>query len=150
MDEEDLIDLAAQPWPDSLGGLHLLTFWVDKLSSWFNMAESRFRLQDITREQTRYKYLVAALSKEDVSLVLDIVKNPSSYHPNTALKERLLESHQLSNYQQVALLFCMEQLGGRKPSELLAAMLELCSRGHETSIFFTHLFFQRLPAEPEP
>jgi hypothetical protein len=41
----------------------------------------------------------------------------------------------------------MEPLGGRKPSELLAAMLELCPRGHETSIFFTHLFLKRLPAE---
>jgi hypothetical protein len=41
----------------------------------------------------------------------------------------------------------MEPLGGHKPSELLAAMLELCPRGHETSIFFTHLFLERLPAE---
>jgi hypothetical protein len=41
----------------------------------------------------------------------------------------------------------MEPLGGRKPSELLASMLELCLQGHETSIFFTHLFLERLPAE---
>jgi hypothetical protein len=41
----------------------------------------------------------------------------------------------------------MEPLGGRKPSELLAALLELCPRGHKTSIFFTHLFLERLPAE---
>ncbi len=41
----------------------------------------------------------------------------------------------------------MEPLGGRKPSELLASMLELCSRGHESSIFFTHLFLESLPAE---
>jgi hypothetical protein len=26
-------------------------------------------------------------------------------------------------------------------------MLELCPRGHETSIFFTHLFLERHPAE---
>jgi hypothetical protein len=45
------------------------------------------------------------------------------------------------------MLFRMEPLGGRKLSELLAAMLELCPRGHETSIFFTHLFLERLPAE---
>jgi hypothetical protein len=45
------------------------------------------------------------------------------------------------------MLFRIEPLGGRKLSELLAAMLELCPRGHETSIFFTHLFLGRLPAE---
>jgi hypothetical protein len=36
---------------------------------------------------------------------------------------------------------------GRKPSELLASMLELCPRGHETNIFFMHLFLERLPAK---
>jgi hypothetical protein len=147
MDEEDLIDFAAQPRVEGLGGLRLPTFWVDKPASWFITAESQFRLHGINREQNRYDYLVAALSKEAVSLVLDIVENPPQHHTYTALKERLLESHQLNDYQRVSLLFCMEPLGGRKPSELLAAMLELCPRGHETSIFFTHLFLERLPAE---
>ena len=41
----------------------------------------------------------------------------------------------------------MEPLGARRPSELLAAMLEACPRGQETNIFFTHLFLCRLPAE---
>ena len=41
----------------------------------------------------------------------------------------------------------MEPLGGRRPSELLAAMLDLCPRGQESNIFFTHLFLERLPAE---
>jgi uncharacterized membrane protein YgcG len=64
-----------------------------------------------------------------------------------ALKQSLLDSHQLSDYQRIAALNRMEPLGGRKPSELLASMLELCPRGHETSIFFTHLFLERLLAE---
>jgi hypothetical protein len=132
---------------DGLGGLRLPTFWVDKPASWFITAESWFRLYGINREQTRYDFLVAALSKEAVSLVLDIVESPPGHHPYTALKERLLESHQLKDYQRVSLLLRMEPLGGRKPSELLAAMLELCPRGHETSIFFTHLFLERLQAE---
>ncbi len=41
----------------------------------------------------------------------------------------------------------MELLGGRKPSELLASMLELCPQGQETSIFFMYLFLERLQAE---
>jgi hypothetical protein len=51
------------------------------------------------------------------------------------------------DYQKNAALHKMVPLGGRKPSELLASMLELCPRGHESSIFFTHLFLERLPAE---
>ena len=41
----------------------------------------------------------------------------------------------------------MGDLGARRPSELLAAMLELCPRRQETSLFFTHLFLCRLPSE---
>jgi hypothetical protein len=50
----------------------------------------------------------------------------------------------LTDYQKIAALQKMVPLGGRKPSELLAS---LCPRVHETSIFFTHLFLERLTAE---
>ncbi len=93
------------------------------------------------------RVLVSALTKEAVSLVLDVVEHPPERLPYTALKQSLLDSHQLSDYQRIAALHKMEPLGGRKPSELLASMMELCPRGHESSIFFTHLFLERLTAE---
>ncbi len=146
MEDENLIDFN-EARPAGLHSLKLPAFWVDKPVSWFVLAESRFRLHCIHREQTRYDYLVSALKKEAVSLVLDVVEHPPEHHPYSALKQSLLDSHQLSDYQKIAALHKMEPLGGRKPLELLASMLELCPRGHETSIFFTHLFLERLPAE---
>jgi hypothetical protein len=146
MADEDLIDFE-EVRPGGLHSLRLPSFWVDKPVSWFVLAESRFRLHGIHREQTKYDYLVSALTKEAVSLVLDVVEHPPERLPYSALKQSLLDSHQLSDYQRIAALHKMEPLGGRKPSELLASMLELCPRGHETSIFFTHLFLERLPAE---
>ena len=56
-------------------------------------------------------------------------------------------SLKLTDYQKVVSLLKMEPLGARRPSELLAAMLEACPRGQETNIFFTHLFLCHLPAE---
>jgi hypothetical protein len=41
----------------------------------------------------------------------------------------------------------MPALGGRKPSELMAAMLETCPRGEEKTNLFTCIFLQRLPWE---
>ena len=72
---------------------------------------------------------------------------PPLFNPYTALKTRLLDAHQLTDYQRVNQLLKMGDLGARRPSELLAAMLELCPRGQETSLFFTHLFLCQLPAE---
>ena len=59
----------------------------------------------------------------------------------------MLEAHQLTDYQKVNQLLKMESLGARRPSELLAVMLETSPSGQETNNFFTHLFLCRLPAE---
>ena len=72
---------------------------------------------------------------------------PPLFNPYTQLKARLLDAHQLTDFQKVDRLLKMGDLGARPPSELLAAMLELCPRGQETSLFFTHLFMCRLPSE---
>jgi hypothetical protein len=75
MEDENLIDFD-EARPAGLHSLRLPAFWVDKPVSWFVLAESRFRLNSIHREQTRYDYLVSALTKEVVSLVLDVVEHP--------------------------------------------------------------------------
>jgi hypothetical protein len=67
-------------------------------------------------EQNWYDYLVLAITKEAVRLVLDFVEHPPKHHPCTALKQSLLDSHQLTDYQKFAALHKMEPLGGRKPS----------------------------------
>ena len=90
---------------------------------------------------------MGALSKESIGRGLDLIKVPPLFTPYSQLKARLLEAHQLTDNQKVDQLLKMESLGARRPSELLAAMLETCPRGQETNIFFTHLFLCRLPAE---
>jgi hypothetical protein len=146
MEDEDLINFD-EARPAGLHSLKLQAFWVDKPVSWFALAESRFRLHGMHRELTHYDYLVFALTKEAVSLVLDVVEHTTEKLPYSALKQSLLDSHQLSDYQKIVALHKMEPLDSGKPSELLASMLELCPQGHETSIFCTHLFLERLPAE---
>jgi hypothetical protein len=78
---------------------------------------------------------------------MDVIERPDLLQPYTVLKDRLLATHQLSDYQRIARLHKMEPLGARKPSELLSAMLELCPRGEERNVFFVHLFLERLPGE---
>jgi hypothetical protein len=63
------------------------------------------------------------------------------------LKNRLLADHELTKFQRIEALFKVEPLGARKPSELLAQILELCPSGEEKSPFFILLFLQRLPKE---
>ena len=70
---------------------------------------------------------------------------PDPTFPYDRLKEALLASHQLTDFQHVELLLSMEPLGARKPSELVADMWEICPPMQHNSIFFAALFLQRLP-----
>jgi hypothetical protein len=143
---EDLIDFVGPPEP-RFSSMRLPAFWCDKPASWFVLAESCFRLHGVEGEQQRFDLLLSSLSKEALTSVMDIVERPDLLQPYTVLKDRLLAAHELSDYQRIARLHKMEPLGARRPSELLAAMIELCPSGHEDNIFFVHLFLERLPSE---
>ena len=122
-------------------------FWGDNVAAWFASAESRFRMKRIYDEWDRYDIVVAALSKDDIRLVLDVVTAPPDDDPYTTLKERLLSTHVKTDYQRIEEMLAMDSLGSRKPSEMLAHMLELCPAGEERTKFFAYHFLHRLPQE---
>jgi hypothetical protein len=139
------MDNNEQPPHNNHGGsLHLPLFWAENSEAWFGIAKSRFRLRNIEDEQVKFDLVVNALPKECLRTVLDLVTNPPDAYE--AIKERLSEHHNLTEFQRVEKIHAMEALGGRKPSELLHEMLELCPTGHEASPFFLFLFLQRLPS----
>ena len=104
-------------------------------------------MRRITDEIDRYCVVVAALPLESLRLVGHVLEHPPAVQAYSALKQLLLSTHQLTPYQRMEQLFNVEPLGARKPSELLANMLDICPRGEETLSFFSFLFLQRLPRE---
>ena len=86
----------------------------------------------------------AALNKDMVRQVVHLVAEPDPAAPYTRLKEALLASHVLTNFQRVEMLLAMGSLGDRKPSQLLAEMLELCPREEHSIKLFTAIFLQRM------
>ena len=135
------------PPPQRVYNVALPPFWPDRVTAWFATVEARFRLNAVQDEQVKFDLVVNALSESSAGPALDVIERPSASCPYTVLKHRLLSAHQLTDYQKISKLLRMEPLGGRRPSELLAAMMDLCPRGEEGNIFFTHLFLERLPAE---
>jgi hypothetical protein len=53
----------------------------------------------------------------------------------------------MTPYQRAEKLFALPALGSRKPSDLMASVLEICPRGEEKTELFACLFLQRLPRE---
>jgi hypothetical protein len=122
-------------------------FWPHAPALWFSQAECQFIVRGVEDEFHRYCLVVSVLPHESLRLVADIVETPPATQQYTAIKERLLASHQLTGYQRAEKLFAMPALGARKPSDLMAAMLEICPRGEEKTELFACLYLQRLPRE---
>jgi hypothetical protein len=104
-------------------------------------------VKKITDQFTKYCNMVGSLPHESLRMVADIVESPPQETPYLAIKQRLLASQQLTSFQRAEKLFAMPPLGNRKPSDLMAAMLEICPRGEEKTDLFACLFLQWLPRE---
>ena len=87
------------------------------------------------------------MPSESCALVADLVTQPPAVQPFQRLKERLLLSHQLTIVQMAEKILDMPELGDRRPSQLLAAMMEFCPEGEVNSAFFRASFLRRLPKE---
>ena len=112
--EENLIEFDVPP---PFRDIKLPSFWSNKPSSWFALAQSRFPTHGMVGEQAKFDQLVGALSKESIGRVLDLVEVPPLFNPYTQLKARLLDAHQLTDYQKVDQLLKMGDLGARRPSD---------------------------------
>jgi hypothetical protein len=122
-------------------------FWPHTPALWFSQADCQFLVRGVTDSFTRYCHVVAALPHESLRLVADLVETPPEDKPYQQLKDRLMASRQLMRYQRAKRLFAMLALGSRKPSEMMAAMLEVCLRGEEKTDLVACLFLQRVPRE---
>ena len=142
MDNDQLLPMAAMT-----SNIKLPEYWPDAPSLWFSRAECNFLLKNVTDQREKFCSVVTALPREALRLVADLVEAPPADLPYNALKERLLASHQLTDVQKVDLLVDMPLLGDRKPTQLLAAMMEVCPRGQEDSVFMSALFLRKLPPD---
>jgi hypothetical protein len=104
-------------------------------------------VNNVSDQFHRYCLVVASLQHDSLRRVADIVEAPPAGVAYDTIKQRLLASHQMTGFQRAERLFAMPALGARKPSELMAEMLEICPRGEEKTELFACLFLQRLPRE---
>jgi hypothetical protein len=122
-------------------------FWPHAPGIWFARAELRFEVSNVIAERQKFAYTVDALPYESLCLVADLVESPPEVAPYSILKDRLLMSHQLSPVQKAMKLMALPELGNRRPSQMLADLLQVCPPGEHATAFFRASFLQRLPAD---
>ena len=105
----------------------------------------QFSYRRITSQRSRFDHVVASLSPDYATEVRDLLRPPTD-NPYTALKEQLTKRTALSEQRRLQQLFTGEELGDRKPTQLLRKMQQLLGdRPGIDPSFLQELFLQRFP-----
>ena len=125
--------------------LKLPPFWPADPELWFAQVEAQFAYRKITSQRSKFDYVVSSLAPEFAAEVRDLLVNPPADNPYTTLKTQLTKRTTASE-QKLQLLFTSEELGDRKPTQLLRRLQQLLgNRSGIDGSFLRELFLQRLP-----
>ncbi|GBN26831.1 hypothetical protein AVEN_249245-1 [Araneus ventricosus] len=118
-------------------------FWRQNPKLYFAQIESQFAIAGITKDESKYHHVVAAIETDVIAQVSDIILNPPEELKYEALKERLIEQFADSETHRLKLLLQELQLGDDRPTQLLCKMRDLSSQVPEDLL--KNLWLQRLP-----
>ena len=104
------------------------------------------RLNNVASKELWYHYTTWALTSQQKKLVDDIMAmEPTPPDAYEQLKHRLLGLYVKGERERYAKFRQLPDLGGRRPSEMLADMRVLYPKGEEGSNAFRYEFYFRLP-----
>ncbi|XP_015921516.1 uncharacterized protein [Parasteatoda tepidariorum] len=115
---------------------------------WFHMVEATFQLatpKPITESKTKFNYCFAHLPPEVAAVVRDVIITPNAEDPFKKLKEEVIARCGETKSQEIRRLLSGEQLGDRKPSELLRTMQRRAESHEISDSLLLELFLNQLP-----
>jgi len=128
--------------------VHLPPFWPTRPAAWFGAADAAFHLRRVTDGRDKFSYVIAMLGEDQLVQIADVLEVcPPPPDAFERIKQRLIQSHTLDEFQRLDLLLESPALGGQRPSVLLAEMRQLCPSGEVDTKIFRGLFLRRLPQE---
>lgn len=119
--------------------------WTHRIESWFAQAEAQFNLRKIVDDDTKYWYIISALTDEVAERAARIIDQPPSSNKYKAIKDFLLRRYGLKDSQRADLLLSIRSLGDRTPTQLADEMLRINGDNDPNHFLLVQLFVRALP-----
>ena len=146
--DAESIPLPTPPFTAAVS-IKLPPYWSSDPALWFSQVEAQFTTRGITSETTKYAHVVGSLQPEVAQEVRDLLINPPAENPYAQLKSELVKRTSASEQQRLDQLLIAEQLGDRKPTQLLRRMQQLLGESQLEPSIMKQLFLQRLPTNAQ-
>ena len=130
--------------------LKLPPFWPSDPSIWFAQVEAQFQTRNITSQPTKYHHVISVLPPEIAQEIRDILLNPPTSQQYDYLKSELIKRTSVSERKRLHQLLVAEELGDRKPTQLLRKMRQLLGNAELEERILRQLFLKRLPTNVQP
>ncbi|XP_076665014.1 uncharacterized protein LOC143367262 [Andrena cerasifolii] len=124
------------------------TFWPQKVSLWFRQLEAQFVIARITKDGTKFGYVVAQLDGKYAEEVEDIICNPPDTKKYNAIKTELIKRLSDSDKTRVRKLLETEEIGDRTPTQFWRHLKELAGSAVNED-FLTKMWKNRLPVKTQ-
>ncbi|XP_033231683.1 uncharacterized protein LOC117182689 [Belonocnema kinseyi] len=118
-------------------------FWPEKISLWFRQLEAQFSIANITKDSTKFGYVLANLEPRYVEEVEDVIEDPPESGKYEALKIALTKRLSDSSSIRVRKFLEGEEIGDRIPSQFLRHLKNLAGTSVKED-FLQNLWLTRL------
>lgn len=121
-------------------------FWRNDPLIWFAQLEAQFSIADITKDETKFYYVISAVDSEVLKCAQSLILQPPATDKYAQIKKTLIENYSESETSKVRTLLQGIELGDLRPSQLLSRMRDLASN-HISDDIYKSLWLARLPKE---
>ncbi|XP_076178395.1 uncharacterized protein LOC143152312 [Ptiloglossa arizonensis] len=128
--------------------LKIPTFWPQKVALWFRQVEAQFTIGRITKDDTKFGYVVAQLDGKYAEEVEDIICNSPDGNKYEAIKRELIKRLSDSDTTRVRTLLEMEEIGDWIPTQFWRHLRELTGSSVSDD-FLTEIWKNRLPVKTQ-
>ncbi|BHF63058.1 hypothetical protein SprV_0200604700 [Sparganum proliferum] len=119
----------------------LPTFWPRNAELWIARCEAEFEACNITRQETMFNHLQRCLPDEYAEELCDLLIHRPLEQSYDKLKEALVKRVAMTEERRLRQLLTGEELGDRKPSQLLRRMQQLVANASSRPPSFANFSF---------